>query len=120
MCYTKESYNYVYEDRELVNEYCIVIGKKDEYDYNASYKVKIVNSENKKRNGTFLYIKVRKSNIEYGDLLFITGTYIEPDVRRNEGGFYYKEYLKTLKIYGPVEVNSYNVVADKKIRKILL
>lgn len=120
MCYTKESYNYVYEDGELVNEYCIVIGKKDEYDYNASYKVKIVNSKNKKRNGTFLYIKVRKSNIEYGDLLFITGTYIEPDVRRNEGGFYYKEYLKTLKIYGTVEVNSYNVVAEKKISKILL
>lgn len=85
------------------------------------YKVKVINSENSARNGTKLYIRVnRQANIEIGDMLVIDGTYVEPDVARNERGFNYKEYLKTLEIYGTVEINHYKVIKKGRINKLIL
>lgn len=84
-------------------------------------KVKVINSENSARNGTKLYIRVnRQANIEIGDMLVIDGTYVEPDVARNERGFNYKEYLKTLEIYGTVEINHYKVIKKGRINKLIL
>ena len=53
-------------------------------------------------------------------MLLINGTQLEPDVARNERGFNYKEYLKTLEIYGTVEINHYKVIKKGRINKLIL
>lgn len=96
----EQKYDTIYKAEEEIAEYCIVIAEKEPKEYKDLYKVKVINSENSARNGTKLYIRVnRQANIEIGDMLVIDGTYVEPDVARNERGFNYKEYLKTLEIY---------------------
>lgn len=117
----EQKYDTIYEAKGEIEEHCIVIAEKDPKEYKDLYKVKIVNSKNSARNGTKLYIRVnKKANIEVGDMLLINGTYLEPDVARNERGFNYKEYLKTLEIYGTVEINHYKVIKKGRINKLIL
>ena len=116
----EQKYDNIYEEEEIA-EHCIVIADKEPKEYKDLYKVKIINSKNSARNGTKLYIRVNKqANIEVGDMLVIDGTYVEPDVARNERGFNYKEYLKTLEIYGTVEINHYKVIKKGRINKLIL
>ena len=117
----EQKYDTIYEAEGEIEENCIVIAEKEPKEYKDLYKVKIVNSKNSARNGTKLYIRVnKKANIEVGDMLLINGTYLEPDVARNERGFNYKEYLKTLEIYGTVEINHYKVIKKGRINKLIL
>ena len=117
----EQKYDTIYEAKGEIEEHCIVIAEKEPKEYKDLYKVKIVNSKNSARNGTKLYIRVNKqANIEVGDMLVIDGTYDEPDVARNERGFNYKEYLKTLEIYGTVEINHYKVIKKGRINKLIL
>ena len=117
----EQKYDTIYEAKGEIEEHCIVIAEKEPKEYKDLYKVKIVNSKNSARNGTKLYIRVnKKANIEVGDMLLINGTYLEPDVARNERGFNYKEYLKTLEIYGTVEINHYKVIKKCRINKLIL
>lgn len=117
----EQKYDTIYEAKGEIEEHCIVIAEKEPKEYKDLYKVKIVNSKNSARNGTKLYIRVNKKvNIEVGDMLLINGTYLEPDVARNERGFNYKEYLKTLEIYGTVEINHYKVIKKGRINKLIL
>lgn len=60
------------------------------------------------------FIIYTKKNIilEYGDLVRLEGEYFKPDGARNYKGFNYKEYLKTKKIYGTIQVK--NIVILKK------
>ena len=117
----EQKYDTIYEEKGEIEEHCIVIAEKEPKEYKDLYKVKIVNSKNSARNGTKLYIRVnKKANIEVGDMLLINGTYLEPDVARNERGFNYKEYLKTLEIYGTVEINHYKVIKKGRINKLIL
>lgn len=117
----EQEYDTIYEAKGEIEEHCIVIAEKEPKEYKDLYKVKIVNSKNSARNGTKLYIRVnKKANIEVGDMLLINGTYLEPDVARNERGFNYKEYLKTLEIYGTVEINHYKAIKKGRINKLIL
>lgn len=117
----EQKYDNIYEAEEEIEEHCIVIAEKEPKEYKDLYKVKVINSKNSARNGTKLYIRVNKqANIEVGDMLVIDGTYVEPDVARNERGFNYKEYLKTLEIYGTVEINHYKVIKKGRINKLIL
>ena len=52
--------------------------------------------------------------MEYGDKVELQGRFIEPERARNYKGFDYKQYLKTLKIYGKVEVENIKVLEKKK------
>ena len=117
----ENKYDTLYMDNQEISEDCIIIGEKEEKQYNDLYKVKIVNSKYEKRNGTYMYIRVnKKNNIKYGNLIHITGNYVEPDVDRNEKGFNYKNYLKTLKIFGTIDIKNYYVVKEESINKLLL
>lgn len=117
----EQKYNTIYEAEEEILEHCIVIAEKKPKEYKDLYKVKVINSKNSARNGTKLYIRVNKqANIEVEDMLLINGTYVEPEVARNERGFNYKEYLKTLEIYGTVEINHYKVIKKGRINKLIL
>lgn len=122
--YTNElenKYNNLYKEAEEIKEYALVVSEKQESKYKDTYKIKIVNSRNKKRNNTHLYMRVKKgSNINYGDMIFINAKFLEPEIDRNERGFNYKEYLKTINIYGTLETNKYTIIEREKINKILL
>lgn len=116
----ENKYNNLYEEGEEIKEYALVVSEKKESKYKDTYKIKIINSRNKKRNNTQLYMRVKKgSNIEYGDMIFIDAKFLEPEIDRNERGFNYKEYLKTIKIYGTLDTNKYMIIEKEKISKIL-
>lgn len=86
-----------YQNKELKIQ-CKVIedGKK--------YKIKILDQRN-----INLYL-ITNQKYKKGDILYIDGEYVEPEEARNFKCFNYKEYLKTLNIYGSIK--------PKKIEKI--
>jgi len=66
--------------------------------------VQSINGDAKYKN-TNLYLLVSKEieKLKYGDLISFKGEFTQPQIQKNYGGFDYKEYLKTLKIYGSVK-----------------
>ena len=101
----------------------IVVSNKTEKEYADVYKIKVNNvNANTKYKNTYLYLKVNKklnTKIEYGDKIIITGKFQEPTGQRNYKGFNYKEYLKTLKIYGTVKASKIEIV-EKDCANIIL
>lgn len=78
---------------------------------NNKYKIKIAAIDNNtKYKNTCLYINT-KMNLENGDGVLLKGKFTLPSKRRNYKGFDYKEYLKTLKIYGTVKTNTIEVIS---------
>ena len=79
------------------------------------YKIKLL------KNGDKFYLKLSKkqSKLQYGDEIELKGEYIEPQTARNKGGFNYKQYLKTLKIYGTINVEKVSILEKNKINPIL-
>ncbi len=118
--FMENNYNSLYHDDELIKEQCIVVDKKKDAQYKDVYKVKVVGNKNN-RKGTYLYINIGKNNsIEYGDLIYISGKYMTPDRDRNKKGFNYRNYLKTIKVYGIVNVEEHKILEREKINKIYL
>ena len=100
--FNNNKYENLYKDINEISLTAIVTSNKKEEEYYNRYKIHI--NEGKLKN-TNLYINVSKNKkIEYGDKVAIKGTFIEPSKKRNYKGFDYKEYLKTLKIYGTVKI----------------
>ena len=105
-------YSKIIEDIEIV---ATIVSNKQEKEYFDVYKIKVetVNNSNKFKN-TYLILRMKKNvdtKIEYGDTVKIKGKFIEASAQRNYGGFDYKQYLKTQKIYGIIEAsNVINVI----------
>ena len=94
---TKKYQKLYYDGEELKIQVEIIENKKEKQYYNR-YKIKVLSSKYK---NTYLYMTTKK-NLEYGEVLEIQGNFSEPSETRNYKGFNYKEYLKTLKIYGTI------------------
>ena len=112
--YKNIEYEKSFKDEENLEVTAIVLSQKEEKDYNYTYKIKLLKGKNKNK---CLYLKIDKKqevNLEYGDKIFITGEFQEPQGMRNEGGFNYKEYLKSLNIYGSVKAKNIKVIEQKK------
>lgn len=78
------------------------------------------NNENINYENTYLYITVKKEQkLQYGDMIKIEGEFLEPNQRRNYGGFDYSEYLKTQKIYGTVKPEKIEIIEKNQSNKIL-
>ncbi len=93
---------------------------KKEYKDTCTIKVKNING-NKKYNGTLLLsIKNNKNKLEYGDKITFIGQYKKPTSQRNNGGFDYKQYLKTKKIYGIIETNKIEKIEKFEYNKLLI
>ena len=111
-----------YNEQDLKGE-AIVLSNKMEKEYYYIYKIKILHLNNSnKYNNSYLYLKVNKKStnlLQYGDKIGFTGQFIEPSCRRNYGGFDYKSYLKTLKIYGNVKADKIQVLEKEKGNTIL-
>lgn len=125
--YLNQKYEKLYSNVEDIQIEALVISNKEEQEFVNRYKVKVIEDKYKNTN---LYIKIDKNiNLEYGDKIKIKGEFEEPQSQRNYKGFDYKQYLKTLKIYGTIKVdtievkekncgNSINLLANKTFLKI--
>ena len=78
-----------------------VISMKTEKTRSNSYTVKIMqaNIENVKDTKIIIYTPKEK-DLNYGDIVQISGTFSKGDVARNYKGFSYRNYLKQSKVYG--------------------
>ena len=125
--YLNLKYENLYSNIEDIEIQALIISNKEEKEYTNRYKIKVLNEKYKNTN---LYIRTNKDiNLEYGDKIEIKGEFEEPQSQRNYKGFDYKEYLKTVKIYGTIKVdkievkekncgNFINLLANKILLKI--
>lgn len=123
--------NYKYEnlyekfnDKDIICK-CKVISNLQEKDYKNTYKVKVISINGISSNfkNTNLLISINKNlkyYLKYGQEISVKGKFIEPDVRRNYKGFNYKEYLKTLKIYGTVNVQNISIIKEKSFNSVFI
>jgi len=102
--------NFRYDNLYLELEKGLFVGiiqsEPEEKNYNTKYKIKVKSiNHNSKFKNTNLYLLVdnAKEKFEYGDLISFNGEYVKPQIQKNYGGFDYKEYLKTIKVYGTVK-----------------
>jgi len=111
--FQENEYENLFKDGENLEIILIVISNKEEKDYYNRYKAKTLSNE-------FLYININKKyNLEYGDKVFIKGEFQKPETARNYKGFNYKEYLKTIKIFGTVKVSQFNVLEKNCNNKLM-
>ncbi len=90
--------------------------------YGARYKIKIesINKDTRKFKNTYLYLNTKNKNLKVGYKVTFIGEFIEPEIKRNYGGFNYKEYLKSIGIYGSVNANHVKIIGNGNISKIKL
>lgn len=113
----ENKYENMYHDGETLSISGIVIGNKEEKEYYDRYEIKVIN---KKYKNTKLYINVsKKKQLKYGDKITIYGEFKEPAQARNYKGFNYKQYLKTLKIYGTVKIEKIEIIAENQANTLM-
>ena len=110
-------YESLYFGIEDVKVVATVISNVKEKDFKNVYKIKVedVNGNHKFKN-TYLYLNVKKNVriFKYGEKIKISGIFEEPSKKRNYKGFNYKEYLKTLNIYGTINSKNLEKIEDAK------
>lgn len=117
-------YDNLYYGEQILKGEAIIVSNKIEKEYYYIYKIKVVYLNNsKKYKNSYLYLKASKKStniLQYGDKIEFSGKFLEPSSRRNYKGFYYKEYLKTLKIYGNVKADKIQVIEKEKANLIFI
>lgn len=110
------SYESKYKDIQKAEYIAIISSIPKEKQYGLQYKIKVETVDNsKKYKNTYLYLNLKeKVNLEYGDKIKFQGNFIEPEIQRNYNGFNYKEYLKSIGIYGTVKTNTCEVIGKEK------
>ena len=118
-------YKFIQEQDKIQIE-AIVLSSVEEKDYSYTYKIKTLKiNGSEKYKGIKLILKLRKSKqkenviLEYGDYITAKGEFEIPDTARNYGGFDYREYLKTQKIYGTIYVKEDIKILDREKSSIL-
>ncbi len=110
-------YENLYNDKEYLSGLALVVSEGKEKEYNYTYKIKILDTNKEKSKNTYLYLKVNKKDkksLEYGDMIKFKGEFQEGSNKRNYGGFNYKEYLKSEKVYGTIKTDNVNVLEKSK------
>lgn len=111
--YKETKYDNLFQDKQEVELIATIISNVQEKEYYNRYKIKTNSNEN-------LYISVDKNiQLEFGDKVQIKGEFQEPQQARNYKGFDYKQYLKTLKIYGTIKVSKIKVIDKECANKLL-
>ncbi len=116
--FQNNKYDVLYKDCDEIEAVAIVISNKIEKQYNYVYKIKVIEINNSsKYKDTYLNLRISKNKkieLSYGDKINLKGKFLEPEVSKNYGGFNYKEYLKTLKVYGTVNADNVNIISKQK------
>lgn len=120
--FQNQKYESYYKNEEEIIVEAIIISDAQEEEYNYVYKIKILcmNNNNKYKN-TYLYLKTSKKfteKLKYGDKIKVKGSFSEASSQRNYGGFNYKEYLKSLKVYGTIRANQLKVLSRNRLNNI--
>lgn len=101
---------------ENINLNATITSNVEEKEYYNKYKIETKYSNKK----ISLYIMVNKDvELEYGEKITFSGTYIKPEIQRNCKGFDYSQYLKQLKIYGTIKCNKIEKIQQNKSNKLL-
>lgn len=91
-----------------IKEMVTIISDIQEKEYKKVCTAKIV------RNNKKILINIKMSqdipSIKYGDSLYIEGEFKQPEEARNYKGYNYKQYLKTKKIIGTVELEKVKIL----------
>ena len=115
---------YKFSDNDNIIIICKIVSNCKEKEYKDVYKIKIetVNKSVKYKNtNLYLYVKKTKNiKFKYGEIVKIEGTYKNAEQSGNYKGFDYKEYLKTLKIYGIVNLESFEFINNNKEKKNII
>lgn len=85
--------------------------------YYTQYKVRIESiDKDKSYKNTYVYLNLKSNDsIKYGSIISFKGEFIEPEIARNYKGFNYKEYLKSIGIYGTIKADSAKVIGSKNL-----
>lgn len=115
----KQNYEYENEFSNIGEEefVAVVVSIPKTKKYYTQYKVKIekINNDKSYKN-TYVYLNLKStSNIKYGSIISFKGEFIEPEVARNYKGFSYKEYLKSVGIYGTIKADNIKVIGNKNL-----
>lgn len=111
--FQENKYEKSFKEGQALELTAVVVSNKQEKEYYNRYKIKTSENQN-------LYINVdKKQELEYGDKIHIKGEFQEPQTARNYKGFDYKQYLKTLKIYGTVKVSSLKILEKNCANKLM-
>ncbi|MBR3255972.1 MAG: ComEC/Rec2 family competence protein [Clostridia bacterium] len=107
--------NEYYENIYNIPKKVEIIGKitslNNPKDYENVYTIKVLIINNNITKNVNFYLNTKKNNeFDYGDIVRIKGEYSKPQGQRNYGGFSYKDYLKTLNIYGSINAKTVEVI----------
>ena len=98
-----------------------IISNNKETEYKNTYKFKVKGIKGFKNINLILRVsKSKKTTLNYGDKIKVSGEYIVPEGARNYGGFNYKEYLKTQKVYGIYEADTIEILKHNNLSWIEL
>lgn len=95
-----------------------VISNPKEKEYKTQYILKVESiNDNNLYKGTklLLNIKDKERILEYGDKVLLIGEFNLAEEQRNTGGFDYRFYLKTQKIYGILKAENIKIIKKDNI-----
>ncbi len=106
--FQENRYKNLYQEENLIID-GIIVSDAEEREYKNRYILKVLTVNDSERYAsTKIYIEVKKDvNFQYGDRLVLQGEFRKASEQRNTGGFDYQLYLKSIKIYGTLNVKSY-------------
>ena len=119
LMYQENRYENLYPEENILVE-GIIVSNPEEREYKNRYKVKVltVNDSNKYQS-TQIYILVKKDiQFEYGDKVRLQGNFQKGSEQRNTGGFDYQLYLKSINIYGILNVENYQKISSDNVNAI--
>lgn len=92
-----------------------IVNLEKETEQQKTFKAKILNGKYRSK---LVLLKINKkltNKISIGSKIKIYGEKQEIDPARNTGGFDYKEYLKSKKIYAVIKIKNFSILNDKNI-----
>lgn len=119
LIFQENKYENLYKE-ESINVEGIIISNKEEKDYKNRYKLKVIKTnQSEKFQFTQIYIDVKKDiDFAYGDKVILEGDFSKGSEQRNYGGFNYQLYLKSIKIYGTLNVKNYKKISSDNVTNI--
>ena len=119
LIFQEKKYENLYPEENIIVE-GIIVSNQEEREYKNRYKLKVltVNSSDRYQS-TQMYIEVKKDiKFQYGDKVMLQGEFRKGSEQRNTGGFDYQLYLKSINIYGTLNVESYKKISSDDVNWI--
>lgn len=108
------SFDKIYPEKAELTAIAKVVSKKTEKTRSNSYTVKIIESNITNTSNTKIIIYTSSNcDLQYGDIIQISGEFSKGDLARNYKGFSYRNYLKQSKIYGTLYAKDTKVLGHK-------